>query len=199
MKFVASGNGSSLVQLSYQYNIVEKEQKPSFNLNTTILSDISTQQLNLNVCAEYLPSSDDSELQISNMAVMEITLASGYTADMDELDKIKEIETVMRTETTNSDTMIILYFDYLKAGNVICVSAKATRTFAVAKQKPAPVVIYDYYDTERRATDYYLVKTSLCDICQGDECGTDCSSISRASNTKKSLFGKFLSWVFNCK
>lgn len=163
-----------MVQLAYRYNVAVKGQKPSFNLNTTIRANLPSQFLHLDICAEFVPPSDDSEIQESNMAVMEIALPSGFTADIDHIEKIKEVETVMRTETTKSDTMIILYFDYLPAGHAVCVPIKATRAHAVAKQKPAAVVIYDYYDTERRATEYYLVKTSLCDICEGDECGADC-------------------------
>lgn len=77
----------------------------------------------------------------------------------------------------------------------ICPVFKAYRTHKVAKQKPAPVLIYDYYDNceyylksstysilidikfaARRATQFYKAKqTDLCDICDGEEeCGEAC-------------------------
>lgn len=77
----------------------------------------------------------------------------------------------------------------------ICPVFKAYRTHKVAKQKPAPVLIYDYYDNckqnikfpksmllnyiffslARRATQFYKAKQAdLCDICDGEECGEAC-------------------------
>jgi CD109 antigen len=46
----------------------------------------------------------------------------------------------------------------------------------VAKQKPASLKVYDYYDTSRKATSFYNPpEISLCDICDGaDECKKDC-------------------------
>jgi len=41
----------------------------------------------------------------------------------------------------------------------------------VANQKPAPVVVYDYYDQSRRARSFYdVVPATLCDICEDDDC-----------------------------
>ena len=41
--------------------------------------------------------------------------------------------------------MVVIYFDDL-GSNTICPELKAYRTHAVANLKPAPVIIYDYYD-----------------------------------------------------
>ena len=41
--------------------------------------------------------------------------------------------------------MVVVYFDDVGA-ETICVDFKAIRTHDVAEQKPAPVIIYDYYD-----------------------------------------------------
>jgi len=48
-------------------------------------------------------------------------------------------------ETKDGDTVIMVYFDDIGASQ-ICPEFKAYRTHAVAKQKPAPIIIYDYYD-----------------------------------------------------
>lgn len=83
-----------------------------------------------------------------------------------------------------------------------CPTISAFRTHKVAKQKPVPVTIYDYYDssefkllkqflkinfleeknrtnlnfcTARRARVFYEPKTAtLCDICEGEDCGDVC-------------------------
>lgn len=56
-----------------------------------VVKKLENDQLNLMVCTEFVPLGDE---KVSNMAVMEISLPSGYTADSDSFDKIKEIESV---------------------------------------------------------------------------------------------------------
>lgn len=125
----------------------------------------------MEVCADYSPAAGD-ETKESNMAVMEIYLPSGYTADSEKFEQIRSAKEVQRIETKNSDTAIIIYFDSITAGQPVCFPITADRSHAVAKQKPAAITIYDYYKTEQRATVYYEVKSSLCDICdQESECG----------------------------
>lgn len=50
-----------------------------------------------------------------------------------------------RVETKDGDTIVVVYFDDMDKKE-ICPVFKAYRTHKVAKQKPAPVLIYDYYD-----------------------------------------------------
>lgn len=95
--------------------------------------------------------------------------------------------------------MVVIYFDDV-GSNQTCPDFKAYRSHSVAKQKPAPVIIYDYYDScksfipfslvtpqiygrshcfslpARRAREFYNPpEISLCDICNGaEECVADC-------------------------
>lgn len=168
----ATGQGSSLVQLSYRYNLASKDDKPSFQIKHTIKQAAHPSQLLMNVCTEYQSQGDVKE---SNMAVMEIALPSGYTVDGDSFGSIRSAKQVQRIETKNSDTTIIIYFDGLVVGEQVCFDVGAEKSHAVAKQKPAAITVYDYYNTEERATVYYEVKSSLCDICEKDECGPGCA------------------------
>ena len=44
----------------------------------------------------------------------------------------------------------------------------------MANQKPASVLVYDYYDQSRRARSFYdIVPATLCDICHGSDCPDD--------------------------
>ncbi|KAH8271018.1 hypothetical protein KR018_000174 [Drosophila ironensis] len=171
--FTAKGTGSAMVQLSYRYNLAEKEKKPSFKVTPTV-KDSPNQLLVVDICAEYSPLEDGDKDKDSNMAVMEIALPSGFVGDADGLAKIEAVDRVKRVETKNSDSTVIVYFDSLSPGEVKCLPVEATKAHAVAKQKPASVSLYDYYDTERRATEFYEVKSSLCDICEGSDCGEGC-------------------------
>jgi hypothetical protein len=47
----------------------------------------------------------------SNMAVMEVTLPSGFTVDGDALPSLRMSQNVKRVETKNGDTVVVLYFD----------------------------------------------------------------------------------------
>lgn len=48
-------------------------------------------------------------------------------------------------ETKDGDTVVMIYFDDILETQ-LTVPVKAYRTHGVAKQKPAPIIIYDYYD-----------------------------------------------------
>ena len=45
------------------------------------------------------------------MAVMEVTLPSGFTVDADALPSLRMSQNVKRVETKNGDTVVVLYFD----------------------------------------------------------------------------------------
>ncbi|KAM7352895.1 thioester-containing protein 2 isoform 11-T11 [Cochliomyia hominivorax] len=169
----ADGQGSSLVQLSYRYNLATKDDKPSFNIKHNILPSAHPRLLQMDVCADFVPGAN-SDIKESNMAIMEISLPSGFTADTDKFEEIRQAKQVQRVETKNSDTIIIIYYDYLVAGEEVCFKVNAEKTHAVAKQKPAAITMYDYYNNDERATVYYEVKSSLCDICEKGECGKGC-------------------------
>ncbi|XP_071630313.1 thioester-containing protein 1 allele R1-like [Temnothorax longispinosus] len=88
------------------------------------------------------------------MAVMEVSLPSGFTVDRDSLPSLEISSHVKRVETRNGDTMVVLYFDKM-VKEEYCPTESAFRTHKVAKQKPVPVSVYDYYDSSRRARAFY--------------------------------------------
>ncbi|KAH8372685.1 hypothetical protein KR009_002838 [Drosophila setifemur] len=171
--FRANGTGTALTQLSYRYNVAEREPDPSFKVTPTV-KDSSGQRLVLDICAEYTPVNARDRGKKTNMALMEIQLPSGYVNDNDNNAKIKAVDQVKRVETKNGDTQVIVYFDSLTPKQSKCLTVVAARIHAVAQQKPAYVKVYDYYATERSATEYYHVSSSICDICEGTDCGPEC-------------------------
>ncbi|KAL7739077.1 hypothetical protein ACLKA6_011410 [Drosophila palustris] len=171
LTYEAKGTGAALVQISYQYNIVEKDPKPSFKIQTIIKPEAPPAKLELSVCVEYV---EEGKAKASNMAILEVSLPSGYTADEDSFKDIQDIERVRLVETKNDDTVVVIYFESLPKGELKCLPIEAFKTHAVANQKPAPIVLYDYYDTNKKATDYYQIESKLCDICEGDDCSAKC-------------------------
>ncbi|XP_037817547.1 murinoglobulin-1 [Lucilia sericata] len=164
IEFTAKGTGTALVQIAYQYNIFEKEPKPSFTIKTTKLDKSRPTHLEMLVCVNY-----EGEGESSNMAVLEISTPSGYIIDDESLKEIKELKRVSNTELKNSDSLLVVYFDHLYKNDEQCLMIEAFRTHAVAMQKPAPIVLYDYYDTSKKVTSFYEIESKLCDICESEE------------------------------
>uniref|UniRef100_A0A0A1WMQ8 TEP1-F n=1 Tax=Zeugodacus cucurbitae TaxID=28588 RepID=A0A0A1WMQ8_ZEUCU len=162
--FIAKGKGAALVQIAYQYNVIEKDPQPSFEIKTIINKNTPILKLVMDACVEYTGEGD-----ASNMAILEVTLPSGYVADEDAFERLKSVPRVRQVETQKSDTLIAIYFESLPKREIQCLSIEALRLYAVAQQKPASIVLYDYYDTLKRATVYYEVVSKLCDICEDDE------------------------------
>lgn len=78
------------------------------------------------------------------MTVMEMSLPSGFTADKESIVSIEKTANVKRVETKNSDTTFVVYFEEVNITEV-CPTFDGYSTYDVANQKPAPVVVYDYY------------------------------------------------------
>lgn len=89
LSYEAKGTGAALVQISYQYNIVEKDPKPSFSIN--VEKSAQAAKLVLAVCVEYV---EEGKAKASNMAILEVSLPSGYTAEEESFKDIQAIEGV---------------------------------------------------------------------------------------------------------
>lgn len=83
----AKGKGSCLLQLSYRYNLDKKEEEPSFVVKPTIKNN-KNGLLTLGICSFY-------NGEKSNMAVMEVSLPSGYTVELEKLSDIEAVQEVM--------------------------------------------------------------------------------------------------------
>nr|CAD7424613.1 unnamed protein product [Timema monikensis] len=180
INITASGTGFAVVQVSYRYNVNVTGAWPLFTLDPQVDKNSDSNHLQLSICSGFV----DSKANESNMAVMEVTLPSGFTVDSDSLPSLQVSENVKRVETKDGDTVLLLYFDKMTRQEY-CPTVSAFRTHKVAKQKPVPVTIYDYYDSSRRARVFYEPRVStLCDICEGEDCGNVCST---SSNSRSDL------------
>lgn len=181
----AQGNGIGIFRVSYQYNTNVTGPWPLFTLDPQVDKNSNVDHLQLSICTAFV-SRNLSSTPLSNMAVMEVTLPSGFTADRDSLPSLEVSQNVQKVETSHGDTKVILYFNNLTVTEY-CPTVSAFRTHKVAKQKPVSVVIYDYYDTSRRARIFYRgPRATLCDICEGEDCGDICEAAFRAQKSRDS-------------
>uniref|UniRef100_A0A2M4B9C0 CD109 antigen n=2 Tax=Anopheles marajoara TaxID=58244 RepID=A0A2M4B9C0_9DIPT len=180
----ATGSGFAVLQLSYKYNMNVTGEWPRFVLDPQVTANTNPDHLHLSVCTSFVPSGGQN---VSNMAVMEVSFPSGFTADSDTLPSLENTPYIKKVETKDGDTTVVLYFDSLDQRE-LCPTVSAFRTHKVAKQKPAPVVIYDYYDNSRIARQFYDgPKASLCDICEQDDCSNACSIKSQKQRSPAEL------------
>ncbi|XP_034243701.1 CD109 antigen isoform X1 [Thrips palmi] len=169
----ATGSGVALVQVSYAYNVNVTAAWPLFTLDPQVDKNSDSNHLQLSICAGFVPTPAANE---SNMAVMEVSLPSGFTVDRDALPSLEQSQHVRRVETKEQDTVVVLYFDKM-VRKEYCPTVSAFRTHKVARQRPVPVTVFDYYDQSRRARAFYEPRVAtLCDICEGEDCGASCSS-----------------------
>ena len=100
----ASGNGFAILQISYKYNLDNSGKHPRFNLKPTVDSTSNKEFLNLKVCTNFVP---DSQNDKSNMAIMEVTLPSGFTFDNDHLTELMATKNVKVSTALSSKFLII--------------------------------------------------------------------------------------------
>uniref|UniRef100_T1IYG2 TEP1-F n=1 Tax=Strigamia maritima TaxID=126957 RepID=T1IYG2_STRMM len=167
VNITATGRGFAIVQVSYSYNIMVSKENPSFQVNPFVDRSSTKDRLQLNVCAAYAENG-----ATSNMAVMEVTLPSGFVIDRDSLPALHRVDEVKRVDIKDRDTTVVVYFDKLD-NKLVCPTIKAYRTYRVAKQKATAVYVYDYYDQAKAARYFFQApQATLCDLCEGDECNS---------------------------
>lgn len=94
----ATGNGFSVLQISYKFNISESCDRPRFILDPKLQKCFNENSLHLTVETNYVA---DKTSQKSNMAVMEVSFPSGFTFDSDHLPALKSIDKVKVGGLTN--------------------------------------------------------------------------------------------------
>lgn len=82
---LAKGKGFSILQISYKYNMDDSGKFPRFTITPKIEEITSKEFLNLDVGITFIP---DAQTEKSNMAVMEVSLPSGFTFDSDNLEEL---------------------------------------------------------------------------------------------------------------
>ncbi|KAJ6646228.1 CD109 antigen, partial [Pseudolycoriella hygida] len=169
----ATGSGFALCQLSYKYNLNVTGAWPRFVLDPQVNKNSNADYLHLTICTSFVPSGGVTE---SNMAVMEVSLPSGIAADLERIPSLESSEGVKKVETKNGDTTIVVYIEKL-GPQELCFAIDGYRTHKVAQQKPSPVIIYDYYDTSKKATMFYQSSVNnLCEICEDAACKDACTA-----------------------
>uniref|UniRef100_A0A182VDH6 TEP1-F n=1 Tax=Anopheles merus TaxID=30066 RepID=A0A182VDH6_ANOME len=153
LEMIATGTGCALFQLSYKYNIKDVDNSPRFTLRPEAKQGSIKSCIDLSITTSFIPKEDQS---VSNMAVMEVDMPSGFIVESDTLKQLKQHEMVKKVETKRSDTTVVLYFDNI-GEEAVHLQMSAFQKHEVENAKPANVIIYDYYDNTRCARSFYEI------------------------------------------
>ncbi|VIO95510.1 Uncharacterized protein BM_BM11471 [Brugia malayi] len=157
----ARGNGIVLAQLQYSYHRTTMRDDLPFYCTKEVRELHSGNRLQLDLCCNYTKL--DSR---SNMAVAEVDALSGFRFDGDQLDNLMDISDLQRAELDKEDTRMNLYFNPI-GSTPVCLSLYSDMVYQISEQKPAQVVLFDYYDPEQQVKTTYTAKQtrSLQDAC----------------------------------
>ncbi|XP_033624111.1 C3 and PZP-like alpha-2-macroglobulin domain-containing protein 8 isoform X2 [Asterias rubens] len=186
----ASGEGCGLLQINMEYNIPDPTGKPAFKLNVNMIESVPNQTrrrkryVDSTTTENLVPSSDDYMVTLevcarwlydgsSNMAVIEVSLITGFTADIESLDLLLRDKYTKVKRYEIEGRKVILYFDEIPSQCMTCVSFDAYQDFLVGKTHAVPVKVYDYYEPHFEASKFYNVSWDsplARELCEDDHC-----------------------------
>ncbi|GAB6025187.1 C3 and PZP-like, alpha-2-macroglobulin domain containing 8 [Chamberlinius hualienensis] len=142
-----SGIGCVLVQSLLKYNIIGSKPSNIFSLNVSVapnnLTKLSTKEQLLEICTSYKGADEHS-----NMAIVEVQMVTGYEANKQHLETIKNPLNKLKRWEVNPDGAVELYFDELTK-ELNCFNVIINEKMEVENLKPAAVMVYDYYRPEQ--------------------------------------------------
>ncbi|XP_028411916.1 CD109 antigen-like isoform X2 [Dendronephthya gigantea] len=157
----SQGKGIGVLQIGVTYNVKNAPTDNSFNVKVKV-KNVDNNKVEAESCVRYT-----GDGQNSGMAILEFGLPSGFSLDPDVVPKLLETEgnKVEKIETPGKKA--VLYFNEVPKSSDVCVKIKSVRTHAIGKTQPIPVIVYDYYKPEKRATTMYVTQddVSVCDVC----------------------------------
>uniref|UniRef100_A0A4W5PZF4 Complement C4B (Chido/Rodgers blood group) n=1 Tax=Hucho hucho TaxID=62062 RepID=A0A4W5PZF4_9TELE len=106
---------------------------------------------------------------LTGMSIADITLLSGFEAQTDDLDKLKNQDEQYISHYEVSHGKVLLYFNEERE----CVTFRAVQTVTIGLLQPAPATFYDYYEPDRKCTTFYAApkrSKMVSTLCAGDVC-----------------------------
>ncbi|XP_063427336.1 C3 and PZP-like alpha-2-macroglobulin domain-containing protein 8 [Mytilus trossulus] len=158
------GSGFLMSEVAVFFNVHEELRQPAFDLSTTILND-SILGFRLKLCFSWLRGGN------STMGYMEITLPTGMEADVESMNTTRTYGLYKKREASSDN--LNLYFDWVTTKEM-CVEVNIDRVNLVAKQKPVPARLSEYYEQSNEVIRMYeskvLSQASAEDVCGLDRC-----------------------------
>lgn len=166
-----SGRGYGFFQVTFTYNHnININKKRSFNVTVEVLPTSTKHKQYLQVCTAFLPR---EAYNVSNMALVEVFLPSGYEVDEGSLVDLWKNDTagkITNSEQRFGGTSLVVYYNTIDT-RVKCFTLNASRVHLIARQLPAYVIAYEYdNDDYFGITEYQGPVLQPCDICDPLDC-----------------------------
>ncbi|NXY08134.1 OVOS protein, partial [Pteruthius melanotis] len=147
-----NGTGCVYLQTTLRYNIHLPKKVAGFSLSVRTANESCT--------GSYLPKFDlvlsasyTGNRNISNMAIIDVKMLSGFVPEESSLKKLRyENSVVDRVDIKNNH---ILFYIQKVSQKEISFSFGVEQSLPVSDIKPVPVHIYDYYETDEYALSEY--------------------------------------------
>ncbi|XP_071875421.1 macroglobulin complement-related [Bombus fervidus] len=178
VKVQAKGAGYAILQMSVQYNvdIAKFQTQPpvkSFDLVTRAnFHGRNQSHISYLSCQRWINTNESSR---SGMAVLDVTIPTGYIIQQQTLDRYIQSKQVRNLQRARfHEKKVLFYFDYLDQEET-CVNFTIERWFPVANMsRYLPIRIYDYYAPERfNETIFDALPTytlNICEVCGSSQC-----------------------------
>ncbi|XP_055916292.1 CD109 antigen [Eupeodes corollae] len=178
VKVQAKGAGYAILQMHVQYNvdIARFQTKPpisAFDLKTNaIFHGRNQSHISYVSCQSWI---NLNESERSGMAVLDVTIPTGYYIQQQKLDSYVLSNRVRNLKQAKYfERKVMFYFEYLDKED-ICVNFTIERWYPVANMsRYLPVRVYDYYAPERfNETIFDSLPTyllNICEVCGSSQC-----------------------------
>uniref|UniRef100_A0A8C7L3S7 Complement C4B (Chido/Rodgers blood group) n=1 Tax=Oncorhynchus kisutch TaxID=8019 RepID=A0A8C7L3S7_ONCKI len=175
------GDGEKREEEDVPRSAIEWFDARSRHRRDTQQSRNSENDVEYEVCVRYVKQRG---LNLTGMSIADITLLSGFEAQTDDLDKLKNPDEQYISHYEVSHGKVLLYFNEERE----CVTFRAVQTVTIGLLQPAPATFYDYYEPDRKCTTFYAApkrSKMVSTLCSGDVC--QCSE--RPCHKEKDTFG----------
>ncbi|NXP17757.1 OVOS protein, partial [Scytalopus superciliaris] len=152
------GTGCVYLQATLRYNIHLPRKAAGFSLSVRT-ANVSCTNNSPPKFDLVLSTSYTGKRQVSNMAIIDVKMLSGFVPVQSSLTKLQDENSVVdRVDTKNSH---ILFYLQQVSQKEISFSFSVEQSLPVSNIKPVPVHIYDYYETDEYALSEYNTPCSL--------------------------------------
>uniref|UniRef100_F6UYQ0 Alpha-2-macroglobulin n=1 Tax=Ornithorhynchus anatinus TaxID=9258 RepID=F6UYQ0_ORNAN len=152
-----TGAGCVYLQTSLRYNIVAGQGKSPIALQVQTIpqscSEVEAEKtFQISISASYTGSRP-----ASNMVIADVKMVSGFIPLKSSVKMLQESNHVSRTEVTNNH--VLIYLEQL-TNETLSLTFTVTQDVLVQNLRPAPVRVYDYYETDEVAIVEYSAPCS---------------------------------------
>ncbi|XP_015109945.1 CD109 antigen [Diachasma alloeum] len=180
VKIQARGAGYAILQMTVQYNVDQprfQTQPPVRAFDLVVKPDFVGRNKSHIVYKSCQRWTNLEESARSGMAVLDVTIPTGYMIQQQTLDRYtrsRMVRNLQRARFHWSEKKVLFYFDYLDSEET-CVNFTVERWYPVANMSAyLPVRVYDYYAPERfNETIFDSLPTyilNICEVCGSSQC-----------------------------